>query len=109
MLCNKIFENPRKGFLQSLDRGINQIKKRIFFELYTHAFLPSSHGILLPPVPFCFLGHPNVHILSLKSASKYKKYMKIEKSNKKIFFYRYGLKDRPKILLLNVEYQLEKC
>ena len=31
MLCNKISENPRKGFLQLLARGMNKIKKRIYF------------------------------------------------------------------------------
>ena len=49
MLCNKIFENPRKGFLQSLDQGKNKIKKRIFFHTL---FCPQlCHGIFLPPVP----------------------------------------------------------
>ena len=28
---DKISENPRKGFLQSLDRGMNKIKKLIYF------------------------------------------------------------------------------
>ena len=33
-MCNKISENPQNGCLQSLDRGMNKIKKRIYFELY---------------------------------------------------------------------------
>ena len=39
MLCNKISENPRKGFLQLLARGINKIKNEYIFEPYlTQAF-----------------------------------------------------------------------
>ena len=40
MLCNKISENPREGFLQLLDRGMNKIlKKEYIFEPYvTKAF-----------------------------------------------------------------------
>ena len=47
MLCNKIFENPRKGFVQLLTRGMNKIKKRIYFRTL-------SHGM--------FHGHPNVQV-----------------------------------------------
>ena len=36
MLCDNISVNPQKGSLQSLDRGMNKIKKRIF--LLTQAF-----------------------------------------------------------------------
>ena len=41
MLCYKISENPRKGFLQLLDRGMN--KKRIYFRTLRHSsfLLPS--------------------------------------------------------------------
>ena len=54
MLCNKVSEYPRKGFLQLLARGMNKIKKNEYiFEPYvTQAFFcPRSFGIL---------GHPNV-------------------------------------------------
>ena len=60
MLCNKSFRKSAKGFLQSLDRGTNKIKKRIFFRTLHHS------SLLLPSVmefyyhPFCFLGHPSV-------------------------------------------------
>jgi len=37
MLCHKIAENPRKGFLQSLDRGMNKIKKQIYFRTLHHS------------------------------------------------------------------------
>ena len=59
MLCNKI-ENPRKRFfLQLLARGMNKIKKRIYFRALRHS------SFLLTPVMeyfMCILGHPNVHI-----------------------------------------------
>ena len=48
MLCNKISENPRKGFLQLLARGMNKIKKRIYFRTLRHS------SLLLPPVMECF-------------------------------------------------------
>ena len=48
MLCNKISENPRKGFLQLLARGMNKIKKRIYFRTLRHS------SFLLPPVMECF-------------------------------------------------------
>ena len=48
MLCNKISENPRKGFLQLLARGMNKIKKRIYFRTLRHL------SFLLPPVMECF-------------------------------------------------------
>ena len=59
MLCNKISENPRKGFLQLLARGMNKIEKRIYFRTLRHS------SFLLPPVMECFteksiLGHPTV-------------------------------------------------
>ena len=44
MLCNKISENPRKGFLQLLDRGMNKVKKQIYFRT------PSHSSLLLPSV-----------------------------------------------------------
>ena len=37
ILCIKISENPRKGFLQSLDRGMNKIKNPIFFRTPHHS------------------------------------------------------------------------
>ena len=48
MLCNKISENPRKGFLQLLARRMNKIKKRIYFRTLRHT------SFLLPPVMECF-------------------------------------------------------
>ena len=49
MLCNKISENPRKGFLRLLARGMNKIKKkRIYFRTLRHS------SFLLPPVMECF-------------------------------------------------------
>ena len=48
MLCSKISENPRKGFLQLLARGMNKIKKRIYFRTLRHS------SFLLPPVMECF-------------------------------------------------------
>ena len=47
MLCNKT-KNPRKGFLQLLARGMNKIKKRIYFLTLRHS------SFLLPPVMECF-------------------------------------------------------
>ena len=44
MLCNKISENLRKGYLQLLARGMNKIKKRIYFRTLRHS------SFLLPPV-----------------------------------------------------------
>ena len=61
MLCNKISENPRTSFLQLLARGMNKIKKRIYFRTLRHS------SFLLPPdMEFftkkrCILGHPIVH------------------------------------------------
>ena len=51
-----------KVFLQSLDRRMNEIKKRIYFR--TLHYFALCHGILLPPVPtqHRLVGHPNVHI-----------------------------------------------
>ena len=49
MLCNKISEYPRKGFLQLLARGMNKIKKRIYFRTIHHS------SFLLPPVMECFM------------------------------------------------------
>ena len=37
MLCNKISENPRKGILQSLDRGMNKNQKTNIFSNSTYA------------------------------------------------------------------------
>ena len=52
MLCNKISKNPRKGFLQSLDWGMNKNKYEQFFELYiTQAFFCPLSWNLIPPVP----------------------------------------------------------
>ena len=48
MLCNKISENPRKVYLQLLARGMNKIKKRIYFRTLRHS------SFLLPPVMECF-------------------------------------------------------
>ena len=48
MLCNKIFENPRKGFLQLIVGVMNKIKKRIYFRTLRHL------SFLLPPVIECF-------------------------------------------------------
>ena len=56
MLCNKIFENPRKGFLQLLDRGKNKVKKRIYFQPPTSLKLSFAlgHGIFrFPGTPYC--------------------------------------------------------
>ena len=36
LLCNKISENQRKGFLQLLDRGMNKFKKRLYFRTIRH-------------------------------------------------------------------------
>ena len=49
MLCNKISENPRKGFLQLLALEMNKIKKRIYFRTLRHS------SFLLPPVMECFM------------------------------------------------------
>ena len=51
-LRNKISENPLKGFLQSLDRGMNKIKKKNIFSNSTSLKLSFAlcQGILLPPV-----------------------------------------------------------
>ena len=49
MLCNKISENQRKGFLQLLARGMSKIKKRIYFRTLRHS------SFLLPPVMECFM------------------------------------------------------
>ena len=61
MLCNKISENPRKGFLQLLARGMNKIKKRNIFSNPTSLELsfPPGHGMFHGKR--CILGHPNVH------------------------------------------------
>ena len=65
MLCNTIFENPQKGFLQSIagsgPRGMNKIKKRIFFQTLRHSsfLLPSVMEFYYHPFRR-FLGHPNV-------------------------------------------------
>ena len=47
MLCNKISENPRKGFLQLLARGMNKIKKRNIFSNPTSLklFYAPGHGM----------------------------------------------------------------
>ena len=52
MSCNKISENPRKGFLQSLDQGMNKIKKNIFLNFTSLKLsLALCHGILQPSIP----------------------------------------------------------
>ena len=48
MLCSKIPENPRKGFLRLLARGMNKIKERIYFRTLRHL------SFLLSPVMECF-------------------------------------------------------
>ena len=48
MMCNKISENPRKGFLQLLERGMNKIKRRIYFRTLRHS------SFLLPRAMECF-------------------------------------------------------
>ena len=62
MLCHKISANPRKGFLQFLDRGMNKIKKPIYFRTLRHSnfLFPSVIEFFTEKV--VFLGHPNVHI-----------------------------------------------
>ena len=65
MLSNKMSENPRKVFLQSLDRGMNKINKQIFFELYiTQAFFcPLSQNFSTTRSgDSCLMKHPNLHI-----------------------------------------------
>ena len=65
MLCNKISENPRKGFLQLLNRGMKKKnkKKNIYiykFEPYvTKAFIVPGHGMFHGKS--CILGHPNLY------------------------------------------------
>ena len=44
ILCNKISVNPRKGFLQSLDRGMNKIKKTNIFSNPTSLKLSFAPG-----------------------------------------------------------------
>ena len=46
-LCNKIYENPRKGFLQLLTRGLTKLKNEYIFEPYvTQAFFcPRSWNV----------------------------------------------------------------
>ena len=62
-LCNKISENPRKGFLQALDWGMNKIKKGIFFRNLHHSsfLLPSVMEFYYHPLR-CFLCHSYVYI-----------------------------------------------
>ena len=64
ILCIKFSENPRKGFLQSLDQGMNKIKKRIYFRtlhhssfllLFSHNFNTTRSG------DNSLVGHPNEH------------------------------------------------
>ena len=47
MLCNKISENPRKGFLQMLARGMTKFKNEYIFERFvTQAFFcPRSWNV----------------------------------------------------------------
>ena len=60
MLCKKISENARNGFLELLARGMNKIKKRKYFRKSLKlSFAPDLgmfHG------KGCFLGHPIVHV-----------------------------------------------
>ena len=62
MLCNKISENPRKGFLQLLARGMNKIKKRIYFRTPRHSSFLFAPGHGMFHGKRCILGRPNVHI-----------------------------------------------
>ena len=70
MLCNKISENPRKGFLQLLARGMNKIKKRIYFEPYvTQVFFAPGNGMFHGKK--CILGHPNVQCIRTLKKKNY--------------------------------------
>ena len=65
----KISENPRKSFLQSLDRGMNKIRKRYIFELYmTQAFFfPQSQNFnTTRPGDSSLVGHPTLKHQSAK-------------------------------------------
>ena len=61
MLCNKISENPRKGFLQLLARGMNKIKKTNIFSNPTSLKLSFAPGHGMFHRKRCILGHPNIH------------------------------------------------
>ena len=62
MLWNKISENPRKGFLQLLARGMNKIKKKKnIFSNPTPLKLSFAPGHGMFHGKICILGFPNVH------------------------------------------------
>ena len=62
ILFIKISENPRKGFLQSLDREINKIKKTHIFFNPTSLKLSFALGHRIFHGNSCFLGHSIFHI-----------------------------------------------
>ena len=78
MLCNKISKNPRKGFLQLLDRGMNKIKKKQYmFEPYvTQAFFrPRSRDVSRKKVhfgpPYCTVYYFTLMTIILLSSNSH--------------------------------------